>query len=491
MRNIFSISFLRKELIRKKLNSPLGYFLLLACSMFFVVILKFFGDTMGFVSLILLIGIPLGIASLVNSQFGYGLALVYSYFLFLIYRLGPDIPYGVFYDFIFYVILFGILLKEVVYGKSDWSALRNPIFIILYIWSAYLVLQVFNPNAVSISAYAYGMRGLATKFCILLVAVYTVTTYKFVENFTKLWLILAVIAALYSFKQEYIGFFDFERRWIFAEEGRFRLIFIWGSFRKWSFLSDVNAFGLLMAFTSIFCLILALGPYKFYIKIILVLSAILTLMGMTFSGTRTAYAMIPVGLALYFIMTMNNPKTIIFGLIGIATIGLLLFGPFYGGHFTRIKSLVNADEDPSMNVRNQNRDRVQPYILSNPMGGGLMTVGTSGLEYSPGHPLAGFPPDSGYLATALETGWIGLILEMIFLATVLIVGVKNYYKSKDPTIKNLYCAYLSALFALTVANYAQDALYQKPIGLIVYTSFILMFRLYEIDKKLQDNATSV
>lgn len=490
MRNAYFISFLKRELIQKKLNSPLGYFILLTCSILLVLIIKLFGETMGFVSLILILGIPLGIACMINSQLGYILALIYSYFLFLIYRLGPHIPYGVFYDFIFYIILLGILLKELVYGKSDWSALKNPIFIALYIWSAYLLLQVFNPNAVSISAYAYGMRGLMTKFCVLLVAVYTINSYKFAKNFTKLWLILGVVAALYSFKQEYLGFFDFERRWIFAEEGRFRLIYIWGRFRKWSFLSDVNAFGLLMAFTSIFCLILTLGPYKAYIRIGLFISAVLALMGMTFSGTRTAYAMVPAGLALYFILTMDNPKTIIFGIIGAATIGLLLFGPFYGGHFTRIKSLVNADEDPSMNVRNVNRDRVQPYIQSNPMGGGLVTTGTIGLEYSAGHPLAGFPPDSGYLATALETGWIGLILEMIFLATVLIVGVNNYFKTRDPTIRNLYCAYLSSLFALTVANYAQDALYQKPIGLIVFTSFILMIKLYEFDKQIQHDSSS-
>lgn len=489
MRDVFSISFIKNELIRKKLNSPLGYFLLVACSIFFVLVIKMFGETAGFVSLILLIGLPVTIACIVNTTFGYFLALTYAFFMFILYKFIPNIPFGVFYDFIFYILIFGILLKEVVYKKSDWSVLRHPIFIVLYIWSAYLVLQIFNPNAVSFSAYAYGMRGLATKFCVLLVAIQVVRTERFVKNFTKYWLALAVLAALYSLKQEYVGFFDFERAWVFADEGRYKLIYIWGRFRKWSFLSDVNAFGLLMAFTSIFSLILALGPYKTHIKILLVISAILTLMGMTFSGTRTAYAMVPAGLTLYFVMTMNNPKTIFFGIAGAAVIGLLLFGPFYGGNFNRLRSLVNADEDPSMNVRNMNRDRIQPYIQSHPMGGGLITTGPAGREYSPGHPLAGFPPDSGYLETALETGWIGLILEMSFLVTVLIIGVRNYFRTKDPVLKNLYCAYIASLFALTVANYAQSTLSQKPIGLIVYTSFILMFRLYEIDKRLQNNTT--
>ncbi len=491
MRNVFSISFLKDEIIGKKMNSPLGYLILITISLFFVLVLKTFGEKAGIVSLALVVGIPIAIACIINSTFGYFLALTYAFFMFILYRFIPNIPFGVFYDFIFYLLIFGILVKEVVHRKSDWSDLRNPIFILLYIWSAYLILQVFNPNAVSIGAYAYGMRGLATKFCVLLVALQVVRTEKFVKNFTKYWLALAVLAALYSLKQEYLGFFDFERAWVFAEEGRYKLIFIWGRFRKWSFLSDVNAFGLLMAFTSIFCLILALGPYKTHIKIVLIVSAILALMGMTFSGTRTAYAMVPAGLSLYFIMTMNNPKTIFFGVAGAAIVGLLIFGPFYGGNFSRLRSLVNADEDPSMNVRNMNRDRIQPYIQSHPMGGGLITTGPAGREYSPGHPLAGFPPDSGYLETALETGWIGLILEMSFLATVLIIGVKNFFRTRDPVLKNLYSAYIASLFALTVANYAQSALSQKPIGLIVYTSFILMFRLYEIDKKLHDNTVNV
>lgn len=485
-----SPSVFQKQLINKKLNSPLGYLILFIFSVVFVLILKIFGELGGIIAFVILIGLPLSIICVFNATFGYILALVFAFFMFTLSKVGIELPTGVVYDFIFFVTLGGIILKEIVYKKSDWSGLKTPIFITLFVLSAYEILQVLNPNAVSTYAYLYGMRGLATKFCILIVGLYVIQTFAFVKLFTKVWLALALLAALYSMKQEFLGFFDFERSWVMADEGRYRLIFIWGRFRKWSFLSDVNAFGLLMAFSSIFCFISVLGPYKKTIKVILFISGICMLMGMTFSGTRTAYAMVPAGFSLYILMTLKDIKTVVFTIVMALAFAVVLFGPFYGGNLNRIRSLIRMEEDPSMNVRDVNRDRIQPYLLSHPIGGGLVTTGAAGREYSPGHPLAGFPPDSGYLETALETGWIGLILEMIFLSTVLIVGLRNFFRTKDPTIKNFYAAYLCSFFALTVANYAQDSLGQKPIGLIVYTTFILMFKLKEMDNEIQNNNVS-
>lgn len=484
-------TYFQKEIFRKKLNSPIGYTVLIAVSTIFVIILKVFGEVGGIVSFALLVGLPLMIICLINAKFGYLFALFYGYFMFLIQKMVETLPAGVIYDLIFYCAFGGILLRQVVIKKYDWDGLKTPIFISLYILSAYEILQVLNPNAVSFAAYAYGMRGLLTKFCVLIVGLYAISNFSFVKSFTKFWLALALLAAIYSLKQEYVGLYDFEKAWVFAEESRYNLIYIWGRFRKWSFLSDVNAFGLLMAFSSIFCLILTQGPYKTSVKVLLAISGILMLMGMTFSGTRTAYAMIPAGFSLYFLLTLNNLKTVVFGAVLSLAVVVLLFGPFYGGNMNRLRSLIDADEDASMNVRDANRNRIQPYLQSHPIGGGLVTTGPSGREYSPGHILAGFPPDSGYLETALETGWIGLILELIFLATVLIVGVRNFYRTKDPAIKNFYACYLCAFFALTVANYAQNALGQKPIGLIVYTTFILMFKLREMDKEIEVQSHNV
>jgi len=56
---------------------------------------------------------------------------------------------------------------------------------------------------------------------------------------------------------------------------------------------------------------------------------------------------------------------------------------------TGCRSTFKVKEDPSMNVRDNTRARVQPYARSHPFGGGLNTSGALGLKYDPGHPLAG------------------------------------------------------------------------------------------------------
>ncbi|MCP6423416.1 hypothetical protein NL463_29335, partial [Klebsiella pneumoniae] len=55
-----------------------------------------------------------------------------------------------------------------------------------------------------------------------------------------------------------------------------------------------------------------------------------------------------------------------------------------------------------------NQKRIQPYILSHPIGGGLGATGVWGVRFAPYSFLANFPPDSGYVRVAVELGWIGL-----------------------------------------------------------------------------------
>ncbi|PTB88268.1 hypothetical protein C9994_17910, partial [Marivirga lumbricoides] len=117
-----------------------------------------------------------------------------------------------------------------------------------------------------------------------------------------------------------------------------------------------------------------------------------------------------------------------------------------------------------------------------PIGGGLNTAGNTGLSQSPGHPMAGkYDPDSGHLRLALEMGWIGLFLFLALYATVIITGVINYFKLRDPLLKGYSLSYSVALFGLTVAHYAQDALFQKPINIIVVATYALMIKVKDID----------
>ena len=110
-----------------------------------------------------------------------------------------------------------------------------------------------------------------------------------------------------------------------------------------------------------------------------------------------------------------------------------------------------------------------------------------GMRFSPNHRLAGFPPDSGMLKAALETGWIGLILDYSLYLLVMTLGIINYFRCRNPEIKNLYLVYLACFFAITIANYAQVAVGQRPVNLLIYATFALVTQLKRIDDSLYED----
>src|SRR5690242_15203815 len=166
-----------------------------------------------------------------------------------------------------------------------------------------------------------------------------------------------------------------------------------------------------MAAVAVSTLILAAGPFSYLKKVLLFAASGFMFFAMAYSGTRTAYIMVPAGIFLYALMTIYQKRTQILSLCFGIFFLLILFFPYNGSDtINRIRSAFAPKDDPSYMVRESNRALVQPYIYRHPIGGGLNTTGIMGLKYSPSHYLAGFPPDSGYLLTALETGWVGLAI---------------------------------------------------------------------------------
>src|SRR5690606_27249355 len=148
-----------------------------------------------------------------------------------------------------------------------------------------------------------------------------------------------------------------------------------------------------------------------------------------------------------------------------------------------IRSTLNPSEDASMSVRDKKRIRLQSYVQSHPFGGGLNTTGPNGLKYSPGHPLAeGWDADSGYLLTALEMGWIGLSLGMLFFFAVKVKGINNYFSIRDPMLKTITLAYIVPFMALSVAHFTQDAMFQKPVYLVIIATYAMMLTIPTLDK---------
>ncbi|MGB5927503.1 MAG: O-antigen ligase family protein, partial [Cyclobacteriaceae bacterium] len=367
--------------------------------------------------------------------------------------------------------------------KSNWESMKNPLTYVYAVWLSYWVIQVANPYAAGLGGWIFSARGTLVNAMLFVVVFHVFSSRKFIFTFTKIWLGLALLVGLYGIWQEIFGLADFEMAWLMEDEERFNLVYIWGRFRKWSFLSDVSAFGMFMTYSGLVCIVLAMGPFKTWQRLGLLISGVLMFISMNFSGTRTAVAMIPAGFALYALMTINQKRTIAVSVVALLAFAFLLFGPVYGENMTRFRSTFFSEDDPSMLVRERNRAFIQPYIWTHPIGGGVTTTGPAGEMYQPGHQLAGFPPDNGYLETALEKGFIGLILTMSLFLTSMIIGIRNYYRSENALTRYMLVAYLAAFFSMAIGNYAQTAMFQKPGGLILFAFYAIVVRLGQFDKE--------
>lgn len=461
-------------------NNIIVYTVLLMCS----VLLPFLiaqSYILGPVTLIGLVGLAMVIAIFMDYKYGIYTLLLYATFIFYIDRLLPvDIPLGVFFDLIIAIMFCAMVIQ--LKGREPFQWKTNRAVTIVYLaFFIYFLLQLANPNAVSLKAWLIGSR----MYVLLLLYYLLVHFFSHKENikgFFKLWFVLALIVGFYGITQEIFGLTGFETKWLYETPERFKLLFIMGRIRKFSVLSDPSSFGLYMSFCILAVLSFLFAPLKRIFKIGLFGMMVLMLVSMSFAGTRTAFAMLVVGVVFFVILNLRNKKIMIASIVIIVCFLGILFGPFYNAHINRLRTTFQVSEDASMSVRDVKRIRFQSYIQSNPIGGGINTAGNGGLKYSRGHTLAGkFDPDSGYLRTAMEMGPLGLLILIALNCAVLITGISNHFNLKDPMLRSYNLACIVPFMGLTVAHYTQDAFLQKPVNVLVIATYVMVVKLKDLD----------
>lgn len=435
--------------------------------------------------LIVLACVAIMVVAVVLMDYAIGMYLVFLMGVFMFYVdrvINIEFPTGTIYDALVALVFVALFLNNK--KARDWTGFQNPITITFVVIITYQLLQFFNPNSGSPMAWLVSLRG-NTSFLIYVICFQLFSSLKEVKKFTGVWIVVALVVALYAFYQQYFGLTDFEWRWMHAKPERLDLYLIWGVMRKFSFMSDPSSFGIFMSASALACLPMMLGPFSFLKRVGYGVLMVVMLVAMSFSGTRTAIAMVVVGTVFFMIITLWK-KEILVGSIVIALFGAgMLFGPFYGATMTRIRSTFNASEDPSMAVRDAKRIRLQEYVKTHPIGGGLYTVGHTGARYAPHHELAGpWDPDSGYLLIALESGWIGLIIFQTLFFLVMWKGISGYFAMEDTVLKTYMLVYITPFMALSVAHFTQDAMFMKPVNVLVFVTYALVIKIPTFQRKL-------
>jgi putative inorganic carbon (hco3(-)) transporter len=436
-------------------------------------------------NLIITLGVSIALGGLafillcfVNPKLGFLATFALPFIGFELPRIfKTEVPVGLATQIMFFILLLILLIKKRFQRGYSFKYLSSPITYIILVTQLYIGIQAFNPDMHSLDGWLIVLRGSLAILVVYFVSLIIYDEEKFIKAFFLCWMLLATLSALYACYQEWVKIPNYVLSWIHATEERYRLIFIVGKYRKFSVLSDPSAFGNFMAISALAAMILAFKPNKALTRILLLGSVTLLLLAMGYSGTRTSYAMFLSGLVLYVLMTINNKRTLLFAVASSLIFVILIYGPIYGNAtINRLRSTFNT-EDKSLNVRDINRNSIQGYIYEHPIGGGVMTTGDAGMKYNPNHRLAGFPTDSGLLKTALELGWIGLILELLLYVIALSICIRNFYKSNHEKIKYYYLIICTLLFCVAVGSYAQSIQTQIPLMTVFFPCLAFITRL--------------
>ena len=474
--------YLEKAFLEQKLNNWLGYllFFLMAVALGYLMAQK---TMLGMGVTGLVCGSAVILVCLFNTEAGLYINMVYSFFSYHFSRLffNDALQVGVFSDILIVATLFSFFVKNVNLKQSINQFSKSSIVICLLLVYGYTAVELFNPNAHSFAGWFNAFRKILGTLLLLFISYNLFDSFKRIKRFITVLFVLCTITAIYGCIQQWHGLFGFEYDWATSDPHRFGLIFQDGDFRKFSIMPDPTAFAIIMASCSVFFIIIGSGAKETSTKIIIGIGVIFMLMGMSYSGTRTANAMVVGGLALYILLTINKRNTKILAVISTIVFLLLLYGPFNNPRVDRFRSTFIGSDD-SYSVRDRNRKRIQPYIYSHPIGGGLGTTGGAGETYNPGHYLAGFPPDSGYMTKALEMGWIGLAFFCTLDFIILRSGVRGYFACKSERTRLIYAACTSAILCFYVGELSQVAIGQITDIVVYYPFIAIILKLKNFDQ---------
>ncbi len=481
----------RYHFLEKKLNSWFGYLFIAGLAVLFAYSLVFV-NMKGTIASVVGVGfLVIAVASMLFPYFGYYATIIFSCLIFSPERLlqTPPMPLGMGLELMTYVTLLGAVTKSHLRAEIDRSFWRNPITVMLIIILLYYTIQAVNPSLMSRLGWFNYYRKFISFIAFFYLTYCLLNSKEKIRFFMNFWIVLITLLALYACKQQVMGFAGWELRWIMADEKRLELLFQTGLMRKFSILADPAASGVLFAAFMVMLLIMGIRTSVRKMKLYYFACAAINLFAFMASGTRTSNIILLGGILFYAIATINEKRTVKF--VTAAAVGfiLLISLPIHNPVLIRIRSTFEGSKDPSAAFRDMNRARIQPYIYSHPIGGGINTCIPEGLVYSPGHYLASFPSDSGYLKIAVEQGWIGLAIALTFYYLIMRAGIRNFYRARAPEIRMWYIALLGFIFGLLIGQFSQIVIGQYPTIFLFYGSAVIFIKLikYESTNPKKEN----
>lgn len=441
----------------------------------------------GFIALVFVSGLLYTIFKYPKS--GIILLIILGFFVTGAARYIPA-PWGLSIDGLLVLIYLALFFKGFAY-KIPWGNAKSSLTLVVSIWMGYIFLQIANPEAQSIEAWFYAMRGVALYQWMTIPLLFILfNKSKDLDTFFIIWGILSVLGTLKGIQQFQFGVDPFEQRWL--DQGGSETHILFGKLRVFSFYSDAGQFGASQAHTGVVFGILALfkkGNLK--LKSFFIFVALAGFFGMLISGTRGAIAVPALG-GIMFLILKKNVKVLILG--GVLLVGVYIFFAHTtigqsNAEIRRMRTAFDPNE-ASLQVRLENQNKLKGYLASRPIGGGVGATGNWGQRFTPHTFLANTATDSWYVMVWADTGVVGLVSYLLMIFFILGTGAYNVmFKLKDDWLKVQITALVCGMAGIMMASYGNGVFGQMPTGILMYVGMVFMFMAPKLDQVSQKDTT--
>jgi hypothetical protein len=420
-----------------------------------------------------------------NPKAGIILLIILGFFVTGIARYIPA-PWGLSIDGLLILIYIALFFKGFAH-KIPWKKAKSSLTLVVTIWMGYILLQISNPEAQSVEAWFYAMRGVALYQWLAIPLLFILfNKSKDLDTFFIIWGVLSVIGTFKGFQQFHFGVDPFEQRWL--NQGGAETHILFGKLRVFSFYSDAGQFGASQGHAGVVFGILALfkkGNLK--LKTFFAFVAMAGFFGMLISGTRGAIAVPALGGIMFLILKKNAKILILGGILGIAVYVFFAHTTIGQGNaeIRRMRTAFDPNE-ASLQVRLENQKKLKGYLASRPFGGGVGATGNWGQRFTPHTFLANTATDSWYVMIWADTGAVGLTYYLFMIFFILFIGAKNVmYKLKDDWLKAQIAALTCGMAGIMMASYGNGVFGQMPTGMLMYVGMVFMFISPQIDRHNQ------
>ena len=391
-----------------------------------------------------------------------------------------DIPFGMLIDGVLLITLLGVLLTT---HRRQWPRIRRPVLYCVLAWFVFTLLQLGNPESRSPEAWFYAVRGVSLYWMqAILTGLVLLHRRSDLDTFVTIWLGWSLLAALWAFKQQYIGLSVAEQLWLTLYGGKTHLLF--GHLRSFSFYVDAGQFGAAMAHVALFCLIRTLDSRAVRERLKYAVLVGVYFWGFAVSGSRGPLFIMAAGFMVYLLLRKNILIVGLGAALAVGAYGLLKFTNVGQGNYQvqRMRSALDPN-DASLQVRINNQKKLASYLASRPLGGGIGSGGDWGRRFSPGSFLAETALDSWYVKIWVETGIIGLLLHITTLLIIMGTGFRTVWRLREPQLRSVMSGLFCGLVGVIFGSYGNQVFGQIPSSMVLYISMVFLAIAPEFDSQ--------